>query len=148
MTIQTTLRYVPDLPRYHKEALYELWVGEQDIPKGLEKTNVRWKDYPNILIKNLRSNQVDLGLESSGFLWKHFPSNALPKLKNSGQSLGTVVTVDSDFVEAYLEETVELVKKLTGSETVLISDWRVRTRLQHVILSNRYSFALDLLEER
>lgn len=121
--VLTTLRYVADLPLYKIEALYELHMDDEDIPPDAIKTNVKWQPYAEIELRDMRT-YPNVGLDETGFTWTSHTSQTLPRFHNIDKG-GHRMTADQELISAYLQETADLVKKLTASEMVIAWDWRV-----------------------
>jgi hypothetical protein len=117
-----SLRFVADLPLYESQKPYEIWL--EDLPPGIEKTNVRWDEHHNIPVRSMRSHHSSL--ETTGFTYIHHRSQHLPEFvtySKNGEDFSTFT--EGKGIEPYLHETTNLVKEIMGAEKTFIQDWRV-----------------------
>lgn len=143
---RTTLRYVADLPLYDKEDLYELHMDDVDIPPDTPRTNVEWQPYSKIQLSDMRRS-TDLGLDTTGFLWTSHISKNLPQFQPVNERK-RLVTADQKLISAYIQETADLVKQLTTSDSVIVWDWRVQRSIPSDVPNSLYgSIGLELLSK-
>jgi len=121
-TLSVSMRFIPDLPIYKTEKLYELWF---DAPKTTERTNVQWYETSGVTVRSMRDIQV--GLEHTGFTYLKHESSCLPLFDIENKEGNA-----ADQIQAYLDETCQLVKSELGADIVFIEDWRHRKNIGQI----------------
>lgn len=118
-----TLRFVADLSEYESQKPYEIWL--ENVPAGIEKTNVQWVEHHNIPLQNMRLYPTSL--DTTGFTYINHLSENLPEFisyrKESGEEFS--VFQEGKSMELYLEETSKMVKELLSANVTFVQDWRV-----------------------
>ena len=118
-TLYVSMSAIEDLPLYDIEKPFELWYpAEPQFPR----TNCKFVDHTNVPVKDARTSLDGLTLDTAGFQFVHHKSQSLPKAGHGGIHGGDAG------LEAYLNETITLVRDHLEAETVLCYDWRVSNR--------------------
>jgi hypothetical protein len=135
------MRFLADIPLYGKEKPYELWLD--DIPEGVPRTNVMYDHIKGITVKDMRAYD-ELSLDTTGFLFLHHESQYLPSFDTPDVPgpMHLSSLRDEKVLDAFLEETANLVKDFLNANEVLVQDWRVsaegrRTNVKSLCLSMR-----------
>lgn len=117
-----SLRFVADLPEYQSQKPYEIWLEE--VPAGIEKTNVQWTEHHNIPVRNMRL--APTSLDTTGFTYIQHRSEHLPEFISyqKGEEEFSVFSEKKD-IGPYLEETSQMVKRLLAADVTFVQDWRV-----------------------
>ena len=134
-----TLKFLKHLALYEDVQPYRV----RGIPglKPEDESNCEYEEIDNIRAQDIREGQNDCCMEEQGFEVMHSPS----KVPLTAAVLQGETPDAESMMTAYLEETMELVKKRLSTSSVFTIDWRVSLRiltdLINVKPANRASIA-------
>jgi len=117
-----TLKFLQHLALYEDVQPYRI----HGIPglKPEDVSNCEYEEIADVLAQDIRELQYDCYIEEHGFEVIRSPSK-VPLTANQLQ----VESPDADsMIKAYLEETMDLVKKKMSTSSVFTIDWRVSLR--------------------
>lgn len=116
-----TAAFIAPLPVYRTEKPYEI-IGfpEAEIPSD-QKTNTVYETHDSVRVADARSTDEVPSLDSHGFAWIAHRSQSLV-----GREQFTSVDHEHDgSVDAYLHETIAVVRETVKAKQIYVYDWRV-----------------------
>lgn len=114
--LAVSMQFSKDSPLYHQEKPYEIWC---ETAPGIPKSNCIYEECRDFRLKNMRTSETHFDYDTSGFKYVYAPSKL--RLKGCDCEEGE----SNSLVNAYLMETLGLVRKEFGSDQVILFDWRV-----------------------
>jgi hypothetical protein len=133
--MQTTVKFLRELPKYEVEQPYELY--GYPMRESEKITNCEFEYVRDLKVENARPSMKTFKLRDSGFEFVHHQTKIAFTAENF-ESAGN----QSQIVNAYLEETMAMVKKKVGASDVVCFDWRVSIPPQvdaHTLISSLLS---------
>lgn len=123
-----TLSFIAESPIYRDVKPFEIiGLSKEEVPDE-QKTNIVYETQSAVSVTDIRSIEESPALDSNGFTWIRHTSKHLadPKPFNSAND-------DHGTVEAFLEETVAMMKETLRASSVYVYDWRVCYGLERYI---------------
>lgn len=116
-----TLSFITDKELYQTEQPFEV-IGfpTSEVPQELT-SNLDYTPYDSILVNDARDRENQCTIAEHGFTWIRHKSKHL----TDGSLFESVTSSNAD-LEAFLQETVVLVRETLGASEVIAFDWRVR----------------------
>lgn len=112
--MQVDLTHLTKLRLYEREKPYELWLP---TGPGVAKTNCAFSS-SRVLLRDVRSKDLKCTIDTTGFEFVNHVSQNKNLLTGGDEGLESAVL-------PYLEETLELVRKIFSAHKVIVNDWRV-----------------------
>jgi len=125
-TFPVSLNYLSSTPLYQEEKPYEIW--QEDIPTGVQKTNVKFELYDDIPIHDARELGIEtFNIEKQGF---EFLRQEYPHCNIRGTDDRNASPEQRDAILEYLDIMAKFLCERYGGTKAACYDWRVSGILQ------------------
>ncbi|KAI1311973.1 hypothetical protein F5Y03DRAFT_381800 [Xylaria venustula] len=121
--ILASLNHLSGVNDYKKERPYEIWLDQ--LPRGLEQTNVRFELHDNIPVTDARSvgfDQFDIELHGFQFLQQEFPVQC----RIDGSDSANASDEQRAHILSYIDIMSDFLCQTYGGVKAVAYDWRVR----------------------
>jgi hypothetical protein len=111
----TSVHYLEWQKAYEKVKPYQVFITDIPATEDFEDTNLIFKQYDNVTVRDIRGQEESLSLDENGFI--------ISKHKFRLDDFSSAEKVEQE----YLPEIEELFRSVAdGVDEVFIFDWRVR----------------------
>ena len=117
----TQIRHLEDAAHFEEEIPYEVF-GYPDLDSK-RVTNCNFILIDNILVKDVRKRMEPCNLENEGFIFVKHKSQC--SLQSDNFEAPDTSRDNDALITAYLEETMNLLKREIPCEKMICFDWRV-----------------------